>query len=226
MDEKHSYLVGNFQETFENFWSKFNIHWILAIFGKVVAKNKAFRNNIIFLQNFFQFRRGESLNPLTPAFSTDTCPWSKTGRQLVIKSCSYYWKYIFHDKYNLILHVFSQQRNLWQEKFKLNQLIFHRKSFCTNSKYHLFTYTYLFKSYNLGFIHTPNSLSPPNCKISALPSKPQKIWNLIFLYITQKWVSAESQFAKFPKIFFLPFLCILDLPSDKANGMFDVFLFK
>ena len=28
----------------------------LSIFGKVVAKNRAFGNNIIFLQQFFQFR--------------------------------------------------------------------------------------------------------------------------------------------------------------------------
>ena len=31
----------------------------LATFGKVVAKNRAFGNNTIFLQQFFQFRRGE-----------------------------------------------------------------------------------------------------------------------------------------------------------------------
>ena len=35
----------------------------LTIFGKVDAKNRAFGNNTIFLQQFFQFRRGAFLCP-------------------------------------------------------------------------------------------------------------------------------------------------------------------
>ena len=37
----------------------------LTIFGKVVAKNRAFGNNIIFLQQFFPFRGGGTF-PMFP----------------------------------------------------------------------------------------------------------------------------------------------------------------
>ena len=60
-------IVGKFWENFE----KFDIHSIgkiefLTIFGKVVAKNRAFGNNIIFLQQFFPFRGGGRIFPLFP----------------------------------------------------------------------------------------------------------------------------------------------------------------
>ena len=45
----------------------------LSIFGKVVAKNRAFGNIIIFLQQFFQFRGG--------AFSVSPPPGGAYGRK-------------------------------------------------------------------------------------------------------------------------------------------------
>ena len=55
-------IVGKFWENFENFWWKFNRKIeFLASFGKVVAKNRSFGNNTIFLQQFFRFRGGRSL---------------------------------------------------------------------------------------------------------------------------------------------------------------------
>ena len=59
MDEKHN-LLGNFEKISKNFEIEF-----LTIFGKVVAKNRAFGNNIIFLQQFFQFRGGGTF-PVSP----------------------------------------------------------------------------------------------------------------------------------------------------------------
>ena len=41
----------------------------LSIFRKVVAKNRGIGNNIIFLQQFFRFRR---IFPLPPAGAPDT----------------------------------------------------------------------------------------------------------------------------------------------------------
>ena len=38
----------------------------LATFGKVVAKNRAFGNNNIFLQQFFQFRGGGGRSLCSP----------------------------------------------------------------------------------------------------------------------------------------------------------------
>ena len=55
-------LVGKFWEYLENLWWKFNRKIeFLFISGKVVAKNRAFRNNIIFLQQF-SLVRGEGVN--------------------------------------------------------------------------------------------------------------------------------------------------------------------
>ena len=50
-----------------NFWWKFNRKIeFLSIFGKVVAKNRSFGNNIIFLQQFFPGSGGAGLNPQPP----------------------------------------------------------------------------------------------------------------------------------------------------------------
>ena len=52
-------IVGKLWENFESFWSKFiRKTELLAIFGKAVAKNRAFGNNIIFIQQFFYFGEG------------------------------------------------------------------------------------------------------------------------------------------------------------------------
>ena len=73
LDEKQ--LWGNFekiQEIFdENSIEKLNFY---LFFGKSVAKNRAFGNNIIFLQQFFPVRGGGVSNPPKPppppAYST------------------------------------------------------------------------------------------------------------------------------------------------------------
>ena len=56
LDEKHNWL-GKFWENIENFWwnsiGKLNFHLFL---WKFVAKNRAFGNKIIFLQQFFPVR--------------------------------------------------------------------------------------------------------------------------------------------------------------------------
>ena len=55
-------LLRHFWENFVIFWWKFSRKIaFLNIIGKVVAKNRAFGNNIIFLQQFFQFRGERSL---------------------------------------------------------------------------------------------------------------------------------------------------------------------
>ena len=65
MGEKHKVLRNfeNILEIFdENSIEKLNFYLFL---GKVVAKNRAFGNNIIFLQQFFPVRGGVQ-TPLTP----------------------------------------------------------------------------------------------------------------------------------------------------------------
>ena len=59
--QKHT-LLGNF----ENFWWKFNRKFgFLTIFGKFVTENRAFGNNISFLQQFFSVSGGgDSPSPL------------------------------------------------------------------------------------------------------------------------------------------------------------------
>ena len=58
-------IVGKFWQKYGNFWWKFNRKIaFLSILGKVVAKNRAFGNNIIFLQQFFSGSGG--LNPQPP----------------------------------------------------------------------------------------------------------------------------------------------------------------
>ena len=65
MDEKHK-LFGNFEKTLkifdENSIEKLNFYLVL---GKVLSKNRAFGNNIIFLQHFSSSRAGVQ-TPLTP----------------------------------------------------------------------------------------------------------------------------------------------------------------
>ena len=59
-------IVGKIWENFENFWYLFNRKIeFLSSFWKV-AKNRAFENNIIFLQQFFQFREGNVPNVPPP----------------------------------------------------------------------------------------------------------------------------------------------------------------
>ena len=66
MVEKHK-LSGNFEKTLKIFdKSSFEKIEFLTIFGKVVAKNRAFENNIIFLQHFFQFRGGGNVLYVPP----------------------------------------------------------------------------------------------------------------------------------------------------------------
>ena len=64
LDENHN-CWGNFENIF---WWKFNrkLNYYL-FFGKYFAKNKAFWNNIIFLQQFFPVRGVWA--PLTPAYA-------------------------------------------------------------------------------------------------------------------------------------------------------------
>ena len=65
LDEKHK-LLGNFEKVLkffdENSLEKLNFLFIyfyfLFFFRKFVTKNRAFRNNTIFLQQFFRFRGG------------------------------------------------------------------------------------------------------------------------------------------------------------------------
>ena len=53
LDEKHK-LFGNFEKFLKIFDKKFIRKMeCLRIFGKVIAKKRAFGNNIIFLQQFF-----------------------------------------------------------------------------------------------------------------------------------------------------------------------------
>ena len=63
LDEKHK-LLGNFEKILEifdeNSIEKLNFYLFL---GKVVAKNRAFGNNIIFLQHFFRLGGGGSSPP-------------------------------------------------------------------------------------------------------------------------------------------------------------------
>ena len=60
-------IVLKFWKNFGIFWLKFNRKFeFLIIFGKVVAQNRAFGNNIIFLQQFFPFRGERSLCPPPP----------------------------------------------------------------------------------------------------------------------------------------------------------------
>ena len=70
MDEKQ--LVEEILRKFEIFWSKFNRKINFCLFlGKFVAKNRAFGNNIIFLQQFFPVGGG-GWHPLrTPLYIYD-----------------------------------------------------------------------------------------------------------------------------------------------------------
>ena len=76
LDEKHK-CCGNVEKTLEIFDENsieklnFSLFW-----GKVVAKNRAFGNNIIFLQQFFLLGggRGALNSPNPPAYATD-CNW-------------------------------------------------------------------------------------------------------------------------------------------------------
>ena len=61
MDEKHK-LLGNFEKNLIKFNRKIEV---LVIFGKFVAKNRAFGNNIIFLQQSFSIS-GEDSSACSP----------------------------------------------------------------------------------------------------------------------------------------------------------------
>ena len=64
-------IVGTLWAIFESFWSKFNRKIeFLASFEKVVAKNRAFGNNTIFLQHFFSISGGGTF-PVFPL------PWRR-----------------------------------------------------------------------------------------------------------------------------------------------------
>ena len=70
MDEKHK-LLRNFEKILEifdeNSIEKLNFYLFL---GKVAAKNRAFGNNIIFLQQFFPVGGGVQTPPNPPAYAT------------------------------------------------------------------------------------------------------------------------------------------------------------
>ena len=74
MDEKRK-LLGNFENIVkvfdENSIEKLNfLIFIYFCFGKFVTKNRAFGNNIIFLQQFFRFRGGGNFPPFPLATLT------------------------------------------------------------------------------------------------------------------------------------------------------------
>ena len=63
-------------ENFEIFWWQFNRKIeFLASFGKVVAKNRAFGNNTIFLQQSFRFRGGGTF-PVFPPGGAYVLNWN------------------------------------------------------------------------------------------------------------------------------------------------------
>ena len=65
-------IVWKFWEYFWNFWWKFNRKMeFLSLLWKFVAKNRAFGNNIIFLQQFFPVR-GVLNSSYPPAYATAT----------------------------------------------------------------------------------------------------------------------------------------------------------
>ena len=72
LDEKHK-LLAKFEKILEifdeNSIEKLNFYLFL---GKVVAKDRAFGSNIIFLQQFFPVRGG-GLNPLSPLRTPLAC---------------------------------------------------------------------------------------------------------------------------------------------------------
>ena len=88
---------------------------VLTCFGNVVDKNRAFRNNIIFLQHFFPFRGGgddvprvsplaapmrsscpsmpwELLNVLILVFSSQTTSISQPAAERCYEDCHLQWK--------------------------------------------------------------------------------------------------------------------------------------
>ena len=90
-------IVWKLWENFENFWWKFNRKIeFLASFGKVVAKNRAFGNNTIFLEQFFRFRGGGTFPVFPPPLAApmigynvgwggvqEKLSWDLSKRQLV-----------------------------------------------------------------------------------------------------------------------------------------------
>ena len=100
-------IVWKFWENFENFWYKFNRNIeFLATLGKVVAKNRAFGNNIIFLQQFFQFRGERSLCP-SPLAAPMYMYCLILFVALFDKGCVFY----FVKKFFFILFYFSQSNS-------------------------------------------------------------------------------------------------------------------
>ena len=71
MEESYK-LLGNFEKILEifdeNSIEKLNFYQFL---GKVVAKNRAFGDNIVFLQQFFPVRGGGGLTPPS-AYATES----------------------------------------------------------------------------------------------------------------------------------------------------------
>ena len=73
-------LLGNFEKFLKIFDKKFDRKIVfLTICGKVVAKNRAFGNNIIFLQQFFPFRGG-GFPPFPPGYATGFVMTELNGR--------------------------------------------------------------------------------------------------------------------------------------------------
>ena len=67
---------------------------LLTIFGKVVAKNRAFGNNIIFLQQFFHFGGGGV--PYVPTY------WCAYGMIIIFFILFHFWPF---DRIPIILVV-------------------------------------------------------------------------------------------------------------------------
>ena len=76
LDENYK-LLGNFGNIWEIFYEdsieKLNFYLFL---GKVVAKNRAFGNNIIFLQYFFPVRRGGGVETPPTTHPADAPVWA------------------------------------------------------------------------------------------------------------------------------------------------------
>ena len=98
-DEKHK-LLGNF-EKISKFLMKIQWkNWILTIIGKVVSKNRAFENNIIFLQQLFPLR-----GSITPV-----APWLRHWLQWLSKTLfepSFHSSKYFYDLAQNILRINS-----------------------------------------------------------------------------------------------------------------------
>ena len=61
-------VLGNFEKILKIFDENSLEKWNFLFFRKFVTKNTAFRNNTIFLQQFFRFRRG-GIPPFPPGYA-------------------------------------------------------------------------------------------------------------------------------------------------------------